>query len=518
MDMNGFWVRRTGEGVDAHVWIVVNAGRSMSWRPLSPAAKAGRDSGLGALARHNMTHSTGVPPWAVLPLQAARDSAPRLLCRRTSLSGEPGCQIAWYFSEEFGPRTIEGSLTAHNEFMLHDFNFSSRPCVNPAEHISFKKSGESATWSAPCEYPPRVFSREIPLQLLHARGVRTAGLLLCFCLDSMRSLVQCEWTLPAPLPVSARRPRGPRGPGPAAALPDRVREVVGGNFGRPRSLAGEPTPHRTFPAASHGPWLHCSRLAARTEVSIQPASSAELHGSGCLYVSLPLAFYETTTIPIRVSPFLIVPSLLAAAGVVVPGAAAAPAPPPTAAALLARAAAARLVWTLNARIALAAALFVLGCCAAALAFFAMTSLPPADSHSLVLHHTHLLVCFASWFDLCLCLGTCAPTEEEAADLRAASQQLLLAASAQVLGATAAWLVPAPLFAAPGCLLGGLTAYRADEVIWQLVACHGHVHGAASFHYWLFVVVLLVVLLITTRPHRNYLATSSAHRALLNDGQ
>nr|CAB3485253.1 unnamed protein product [Digitaria exilis] len=157
----------------------------------------------------------------------------------------------------------------------------------------------------------------------------------------------------------------------------------------------------------------------------------------------------------------------ASAGVVVPGAAAAPAPPPTAAALLARAAAARLVWTLNARIALAAALFVLGCCAAALAFFAMTSLPPADSHSL----------------------------EEAADLRAASQQLLLAASAQVLGATAAWLVPAPLFAAPGCLLGGLTAYRADEVIWQLVACHGHVHGAASFHYWLFVVVLLVVLLV-----------------------
>ncbi|KAF8702831.1 hypothetical protein HU200_032665 [Digitaria exilis] len=92
-------------------------------------------------------------------------------------------------------------------------------------------------------------------------------------------------------------------------------------------------------------------------------------------------------------------------------------------------------------------------------------------------------------------GTCAPTEEEAADLRAASQQLLLAASAQVLGATAALLVPAPLFAAPGCLLGVLTANRADDVIWQLVACHGHVHGAASFHYWLFVVVMVVVLLV-----------------------
>nr|TKW20224.1 hypothetical protein SEVIR_4G071900v2 [Setaria viridis] len=163
----------------------------------------------------------------------------------------------------------------------------------------------------------------------------------------------------------------------------------------------------------------------------------------------------------------------AAAAAALPAGAAAPA---TAAAPAARAAdAPRPTWTrLSSRVAWAAALFALGCAAAALAFFAMT-LPPADSRL---------------------LGSCAPTDAEAARLRAASELLLLAASAQVLGATVALLVPAQVFAASGFLLGVLTAYRASDVVWKLVmACHGHVHGAFAFHYWLFVAVLLAALLV-----------------------
>ncbi|CAN6202506.1 unnamed protein product [Urochloa humidicola] len=153
----------------------------------------------------------------------------------------------------------------------------------------------------------------------------------------------------------------------------------------------------------------------------------------------------------------------AAVPVVVPPpapAAAAAAPPAGAAA-----AAARPAWTR--RSALATALFVLGFAAAALACFAMT-LPPGDAHL---------------------LGSCAPTDDEAADLRAASEQLLVAASGQVLGATVALLVPACPVAAFGCLLGWFTSYHASDVLWLLVSCHGHVHGVLAFHYWLFFVLM-----------------------------
>ncbi|CAN6202522.1 unnamed protein product [Urochloa humidicola] len=122
----------------------------------------------------------------------------------------------------------------------------------------------------------------------------------------------------------------------------------------------------------------------------------------------------------------------------------------------------------SARVALAAALFALGCAAAALACFAMT-LPPGDARL---------------------LGSCgAQTGDEAADMRAASKHLLLAASAQVLAGTVALLVPARPVAAFGSELGWITGYHAADVLWMLVACRGHVHGLLAFHYWIFFVLI-----------------------------
>ncbi|RCV20653.1 hypothetical protein SEVIR_4G072100v4 [Setaria viridis] len=158
------------------------------------------------------------------------------------------------------------------------------------------------------------------------------------------------------------------------------------------------------------------------------------------------------------------------------GAAVVPPPPPPAATVPPAGAAARPAWTrLSARMAWATALFVLGCAAASLAFFAMT-LPRADDSRL--------------------LGSCAPTEAEAAGLRVASEKLLLAASAQVLAGTAALLVPARPVAAFGCLLGWLTSYHATDVLWMLVACHGHAHGVLAFHFWVFFIMLFVVLAVS----------------------
>ncbi|OEL29141.1 hypothetical protein BAE44_0009841 [Dichanthelium oligosanthes] len=162
----------------------------------------------------------------------------------------------------------------------------------------------------------------------------------------------------------------------------------------------------------------------------------------------------------------------------------------------------------GARVALATVLFFLGCTAAALAFFAMT-LHSADSRILVRFFARnqtasllllpLLVVSQELHDLScddllpcckLTQGQCAPTDEEAAGLRAASVLLLLAASAQVLAAAAALLVPATPLSVFGCALGWLTAYRAMNVVWMLVACHGRVHGALAFHFWFFFAVLL----------------------------
>jgi hypothetical protein len=40
----------------------------------------------------------------------------------------------------------------------------------------------------------------------------------------------------------------------------------------------------------------------------------------------------------------------------------------------------------------------------------------------------------------------------------------------------------------------LTAYRAMDVVWMLVACHGRVHSALAFHFWFFCAVPLAALL------------------------
>jgi hypothetical protein len=90
-------------------------------------------------------------------------------------------------------------------------------------------------------------------------------------------------------------------------------------------------------------------------------------------------------------------------------------------------------------------------------------------------------------------GTCAPTDDEVADLRAASEKLLLAASSQVLAATAALLVPVRPVAAFGCVLAWPTSYHATDVLWMLVACDGEIHGVLAFHFWFFYNLRFVVL-------------------------
>lgn len=92
-------------------------------------------------------------------------------------------------------------------------------------------------------------------------------------------------------------------------------------------------------------------------------------------------------------------------------------------------------------------------------------------------------------------GACAPTDAEVAGRRTASEQLLLAASTQVLAATTGLLVPARPVAVFGCVLGFLTAYRATDVLWMLFACHDTAYGALAFHYGLFYVVLCVALAV-----------------------
>jgi hypothetical protein len=79
-----------------------------------------------------------------------------------------------------------------------------------------------------------------------------------------------------------------------------------------------------------------------------------------------------------------------------------------------------------------------------------------------------------------------------ADLRTASQGLLLAASTQVLAATMGLLVPARLVAFFAYILGWFTAGHAADVLQMLVACHGTTADEdISSHYGLFLVVLWV---------------------------
>ena len=94
-------------------------------------------------------------------------------------------------------------------------------------------------------------------------------------------------------------------------------------------------------------------------------------------------------------------------------------------------------------------------------------------------------------------GSCAPTDAEAAGLRAGSERLLRAAAAQVLASTVALLVPARPCAIAATALAALTAYRASAVLLTLAACHGHVHArsAHGLHFALALAALLAALLV-----------------------
>jgi hypothetical protein len=47
-------------------------------------------------------------------------------------------------------------------------------------------------------------------------------------------------------------------------------------------------------------------------------------------------------------------------------------------------------------------------------------------------------------------------------------------------------------------LGWLTGYRAGDVLWLLVACHGHVHGDRLVYYCFFVAMFFVAFLVGFR--------------------
>ncbi|TVU12593.1 hypothetical protein EJB05_46244 [Eragrostis curvula] len=163
-----------------------------------------------------------------------------------------------------------------------------------------------------------------------------------------------------------------------------------------------------------------------------------------------------------------------------PAAAAQPAPPPAEGAAQPApppAAAAGSAHRHRVRADAATALFVIGCAAAVLALFAMT-VDPANSGFL--------------------LGpSCAPTDEEAADLRAASELLLVSAAAQVIGATVARFATAQPFTLLACALSWPTAYHVSVVLPLLVGCHGRVRGALAVQCWIVNVVMLAALLVAT---------------------
>ncbi|KAK3128402.1 hypothetical protein QOZ80_6BG0461100 [Eleusine coracana subsp. coracana] len=141
--------------------------------------------------------------------------------------------------------------------------------------------------------------------------------------------------------------------------------------------------------------------------------------------------------------------------------------PPAAAAAATAARARRL------RVDAATALFFIASAAAALALFAMT-MDPANSGF---------------------LGPCAPTDEELADLRVKSELLLLAAAAQLLGATTARFSPQWPFTIFASVLAVPTAYRVVAVLRMVVGCHGHVSGALAEHYWEVIGVLDLAILV-----------------------
>jgi hypothetical protein len=93
-------------------------------------------------------------------------------------------------------------------------------------------------------------------------------------------------------------------------------------------------------------------------------------------------------------------------------------------------------------------------------------------------------------------GACAPTDPEAADLRAGAELLLLASVAQVLASTVAVLAPARPCALAATVLAAHTSYRASAVLLMLAACHGHVHGAHAFGFGIVLGTLFAALLVS----------------------
>lgn len=71
----------------------------------------------------------------------------------------------------------------------------------------------------------------------------------------------------------------------------------------------------------------------------------------------------------------------------------------------------------------------------------------------------------------------------------------MAASAQALAATAALLEPVAPLALLAYVVGGLTANSFGDVVWNLVACNGHVHGVLAFYCWFFYVVMIGTMLV-----------------------
>ncbi|KAL6606659.1 hypothetical protein ACP70R_042312 [Stipagrostis hirtigluma subsp. patula] len=231
----------------------------------------------------------------------------------------------------------------------------------------------------------------------------------------------------------------------------------------------------SFPAASRAPRRTPCIYAQRVPVSASHNPSKKKERAR----NLPVAWGAVSLLA-STRRWLLVPAPAGAVVVAVAAAAAAPparaaAAPPVAALPAPAAWPGRRPETVSARAQMAAVLLILGCAAAALALFAMTTLNPAASSSLLLP------------------GRCAATEAEAGGLHAGAELLLLAAGAQTLAAATTVLWPARVPALVACGLGAVTAYRAFYVLWMgmVGACHDRVDGSVVVHFWLAVAMAYV---------------------------
>lgn len=65
-----------------------------------------------------------------------------------------------------------------------------------------------------------------------------------------------------------------------------------------------------------------------------------------------------------------------------------------------------------------------------------------------------------------------------------------------MAAAATMLEPVAPLAVLAYVYGWLTATTAANVVWDLVACIGHVHGVLASYYFLFYAVLLGTMLVS----------------------